>query len=106
MRKRNSSSGYDWTDAAFLVAAFEGINNVKVLITIEGIGSKVGADLLLKATATERPRADTEAKLLACVNATCSAINRTTLEGALSQLMYQLDAALAKGEFVSTLEGT
>jgi len=102
--RHGSLSGGDWTDVAANLIAFEAINNVRLEIRMATGDHKGAADLLLTALAFPRVTEQPAVPPLGSASATCSGTNRKSLEGALIQLLYQLDAKLASGVFAEILD--
>lgn len=88
---------------AFLLTAFETINNCRVTVDMEAVDTRGAADLNLRLVAYRRNLPEVEANCLGLVSVTCSATMTKGLEAALTHALYLLDAKMAAGEFVATL---
>lgn len=88
----------DVEDVAELIANFEQHAGIKVAVAVSLEGKGKNRSLFLTATAFHIVPMVGEALPLVSVSATCSAMRVKTLTGALTQLMYRLDGALAELE--------
>lgn len=97
-------TGLGIRDIANNLAGFEAENRCTILLRMSQIRRNGAPDLALTAEAVDAASIDTDLKTLASVSATCSAMNVQSLEGALIQLLYRLDAEIVRRELA--LEGT
>jgi hypothetical protein len=96
---RDTRNGPDLQDVLSAMMAFEGINSVRLVLHL--LTEKVGQTVVLRmeVEAWERPKESTAPLLLASSSVRIGSSDRRTVDAALLQLMYKLDAVLATGEF-------
>jgi hypothetical protein len=96
---RGTSNGPDVQDVTYALLAFESINQVEIVITIRRRDSGTESVLELRAEAYTKEKEGTEATLLASTRHLAGSNDRRTMDAAIMQLTYKLDALLATGEF-------
>jgi len=98
-QSRLSSNSYDWRDVAAILGAFEGMNECRIMVELTAVNHHGQPDILMSFEARETVERDGDLLLLASVSLRCSDTNRRSLDAAVSQGLYALDAKLASGEF-------
>jgi len=102
--REGSSNGVDVVDVKYVLSAFEAINKCKlsVLIRVSGTAARpvmdleVQADPLDSAAAVPAP--------LGLVKSIVGSTGARTMEAAILQALYALDAQLAEGEFARAID--
>jgi hypothetical protein len=97
--KNGSSTGVDCVDVRYVLSAFETLNQCKlsVLIRLSGTEARPVMDLEVQADPLESAAA--EPAPLGLVKSVVGSTGARTLEAAILQALYSLDAQLAAGEF-------
>jgi len=102
--KEGSSSGVDVVDVKHVLSAFEAINKCKlsVLIRVSGTEARPVMDLEVWADPLESVAA--APARLGCVRSIVGSSGARTMEAAILQALYSLDAQLAAGEFARVID--
>lgn len=101
--KEGSSSGVDAVDVKHVLGAFEAINKCTLEISIYLLGTPARPELWLKMWAWE-PGADRMAvQPLACQKRMIGWSGPRSMEAAILQGLYALDAQMAEEEFARTI---
>jgi len=97
--KNGSSGGVDCVDVSYVLAAFQEMNKctLHVIITLEGTAAR--PVMVLRVSAWSHPLVDVEPVLLASQKLPVGSTGPRTMEAAILQALYALDAQLAAGEF-------
>ena len=90
-------------DVKYVLAAFEEINKCQVDVRIYVEGTTARPDLILVMRALEDWSEEAEARPLALVKQTIGSFGPRTMEAAILQGMYALDAQMAEAEFAKTI---
>lgn len=101
--RKHSYPTVDWLDVAMALIAFEAINQVKITVEMSVRDGGPSGEMDMTLWAWDRKGVSSDRKLLASVNVTCSGTGAKSLEAALFQALYGLDAKLAEGEFASVI---
>jgi hypothetical protein len=96
---RGSSNAADVVDLAGVMAAFQGMNSCRIVVTLTVEESGGSADIRLGAAALGGGPEDTEVTTLASANVLCLANRHQTTDQAILSLLYKLDFQLASNEF-------
>ena len=95
---RGTSNGPDVRDITDTMLAFQDINQLRLELRC-GVFLKSGTPVMgFELTAWESKNESTEVTPLACVKSTAGSTDRRTVEAVIFQLMYALDAELARME--------
>lgn len=86
-------------DVLFVMSAFEQLNKVRLGIVLQVTGTEVRPVLEMIMTARDRADTKAEAPPLACKRCLLGSIEPRTLESAILQGLYSIDALLAETEF-------
>lgn len=97
--KKHSYTMREWKDVAFLVSAFEEVNDVGVSFSICLERTNGEVDLLVSAMAFTKGSADVVPAPLALVEFKASATELITTNSLLTNVLYRLDAELARIAF-------
>ena len=94
-----SSGGVDCVDVKYVLEAFEHINKCRlsVQVTIQGQGPHLG--LVVEMFAYSRPVDLSEVRCLASQRLIVGSVGPRTMEAAILQGLYSLDAQMAAEEF-------
>ena len=101
---RDTRNGADLIDVAMVMAAFEAINKVRLEVRCGLVDGTNDAQLSFVFTAFTRETADAEPVLLACVTRRQSYSKVRTMDAAILQGLYALDAEMAREEFTRVLK--
>jgi len=101
--KHGSSSGVDVVDVKYVLAAFEEINKCRLEITISLAGTPARPDVILEMRAWEREVDRMAVQPLAYQRLLIGSSGPRSMEAAILQGMYGLDAQLAEEEFAKTI---
>lgn len=101
--KHGSSSGVDVVDVKYVLGAFEQINKCKLEINIYLQGTPARPEVWLKMWAWEPLVDRMEAKPLAYQKTLIGSSGPRSMEAAILQAMYALDAQMAEQEFAKTI---
>jgi hypothetical protein len=82
-----------------VMLAFEAINQCRLSIRIGRVDVGAASTLAFDAEAWAENEPSTEAKPLACVRWKVGSTDRRSVDALILQLMYKLDAEMARGEF-------
>jgi hypothetical protein len=96
---RGSSNAADVVDLAAVMAAFQGMNRCRIVITLTAEEKGGSADIRLGAAALADGQEGMEVTTLASANALCLANRHQTTDQAILSLLYKLDFQLASDEF-------
>lgn len=97
--KQGSSSGVDVVDVSYVLAAFQEMNRCVLHVTVTLEGTPSSPKLALRVSAWSRPIVDVEPALLASQKSIVGSTGPRTLEAAILQSLYALDAILLDEEF-------
>lgn len=100
--KRGYSAGADLVDVAAVLAAFEAINSVRLSIRLGLVKEEKRDTLYATLEAFEGVEESGEVKVLASARLRLGFPSPQTMEAAILQGLYKLDADLAAGEFART----
>lgn len=100
--KRGYSPGVDLVDIAAVLAAFEAINSVRLSIRLGLVKEETRDTLYATLEAFEGTHESGEVITLASVRLRLGFPSPQTMEAAILQGLYRLDADLASGEFART----
>jgi len=92
---RDTSNGPDWRDFAEAMAAFESQNGMRLSLQMSTVELGRDVDLCVRLMASTPNGAPAELAQSVSEERYMSSMNRRTLEAALLQLLYALDARLA-----------
>jgi len=98
--KQGSSSGVDCVDVKYVLAAFQEINRCRLIVELTIQGTPARPDLILGVMAWENADVDAEPVLLASQRLPVGSVGPRTMESAILQALYALDAQMAEAEFV------
>jgi len=98
--KQGSSSGVDCVDVKYVLAAFQEINHCRLIVELTIQGTPARPDLILGVMAWGNEDVDAEPVLLASQRSPVGSVGPRTMESAILQALYALDAQLAEAEFV------
>lgn len=96
---RDSLNSADVVDLAAVMAAFQGINRCRIVVTLTVEENGPSSDIRIGATALQDDPDGPEVKTLASVNVLCLANRLRTVDPAILSLLYKLDFQLASEEF-------
>jgi len=97
--KQGSSSGVDVVDVKYVLAAFQEINKCGLRVGMHLEGTSARPELILTLTAWSTLLDVPEARLLASQKLQVGSMGPRTMEAAILQALYGLDAQLAADEF-------
>lgn len=100
--KHLSSNGREWRETAYLMQAFQDVNNVvlRVFVSCSKRGNE--PDLSIEASAFTNEDAPVVPVLLASVKLSANGSELVSLTSLFTHAMYRLDARLAEVEFERT----
>jgi hypothetical protein len=101
---RDTRNGADLIDVAMVMAAFEAINNVSLEVRCGLVGGTNDAQLSFVFTAFTRETVDAAPVLLASVTRRAPYSKARTMDAAILQGLYALDAEMARKEFTGVLK--
>lgn len=97
--KNGSSTGVDCVDVKYVLAAFQEMNKVALRVSMHLEGTAARPELLMTVTAWDTLLDIPEARLLASQKLTVGFTGARTMEAAILQALYSLDAQLGAEEF-------
>ena len=98
--KHGSSNGVDVVDVKYVLAAFQEINKCQLVVSITAQGSAARPELALEISAYDDLTEPAVPVLLASQKSIVGSMGPRTMEAAIRQGLYALDAQLAEKEFV------
>jgi hypothetical protein len=102
--KHGSSSGVDCVDVKFVLAAFQEINSCRLVVQLTIEGSAARPDLVMEVTAREKADAPAGPAHLGSVRLSVGSTEPRTMEAAMLQALYAVDAQLAEKEFARGID--
>ncbi len=101
--KEGSSSGVSYVDVLHVLGAFEVLNKCRIVVrlTTQGAGSQL--QLVMELVAFDILEGLPEARRLASQRLIVGSLGPRTMEAAILQALYQLDALMAAEEFESII---
>lgn len=93
--KAKQSNEHAWRETAFLMAAFQDVNDVELAVSFTCAATKDEPDIIVAGAAFTRAVAGAERVLLASVQSAASAKNLVTLQALVTNTLYALDYQLA-----------
>jgi hypothetical protein len=96
---RDSSNAADVVDLAAVMAAFQGINRCRIVVTLTVEEKGPSSDIRAGAVALRDDPDGGGVKTLASANVLCLANRHRTVDAAILSLLYKLDFQLASEEF-------
>jgi hypothetical protein len=97
--KQGSSTGVDCVDVKHVLSAFQEINKCRLIVRLTVDGTAARPDLVLAVKAEEIVIGDVVPALLASTSVIVGSMGPRTLEAAILQELYRLDAIIAEYEF-------
>jgi len=102
--KQGSSTGVDVVDVKYVLSAFEAINRCKLSVLIRVSGTEARPVMDLEVWADPLESAAAEPAPLGSVKSVVGSTGARTMEAAILQALYSLDAQLAAGEFARAID--
>lgn len=102
--KNGSSQSVGSADVLAVLVAFEEVNNCKLVVTIQSLNTLKLGILELEVRALSRSAVPAEPVLLGCQKFRYGYRNASTLESAILQALYSIDAQLADHEFATAID--
>lgn len=97
--KQGSSTGVDVVDVKYVLAAFQEINKCALRVSMHLEGTTARPEMMVTVKAWDTLLDVPEAKLLAFQKLIVGSTGARTMEAAILQALYGLDAAMAAEEF-------
>lgn len=101
--KQGSSSGVDAVDVKYVLAAFQEMNRCVLTVLLRVSGTSTSPVLNLEMVAGPKESVAAEPVPLACHKSTIGLSGARTLEAAILQGLYGLDAEMAGEELAKTI---
>ena len=102
--KQGSSTGVDAVDVKYVLAAFEELNSCRLVVQLSIEGTAARPDLIMEITAVDKGSASAAPAPLAYQKSIVGSMGPRTMEAAILQALYALDAQLAAAEFARGID--